>query len=226
MLIGYDERVPFGPEAAWRLSGEFREARPDCAARGWAPEFGLERACFSTRVGGLRLSYDFLRREGRLNRATTLPTGRDGAGNILVHFRKLPFRPEPGCWYYAAAQQAWGWLVAGVGGGVDRPVFPLCEDRLRKALSLDESPDLGPLGVARAIDAVRAELPGQCRTPLWDLYPRRAGHEECGVVGDTGRREDGVLVVNWHPEHPASGGALCWVLAGGEWEEFHPAEDE
>ena len=64
MLIGYDERVPFGPEAAWRLSGEFREARPDCAARGWAPEFGLERACFSTRVGGLYLSYDFLRRGG------------------------------------------------------------------------------------------------------------------------------------------------------------------
>ena len=29
------------------------------------------------------------------------------------------------------------------------------------------------------------------------------------------------LVVNWLPEHPASGGAVCWVLQGGEWQEYY-----
>ena len=225
MLIGYEGRAPFGAEVAERLSEELTAGRPGCVEEGWVPEFGLERVCLSTVVGGLKLSYGFLRAGGRLNTPTTLSTRRDESGNILVHFERLPLREESGCWYYAASQQAWGWVVAGVVGGVDRPAFPVCEGRLREVLAGLEDAEVGPLEVARAIDLVKKELAGECGTELWEVYPRGMAHGACEVEEDTGRWEEG-LVVNWHPEHPAGGGAVCWVLSEGEWRESFPVEGE
>ncbi len=220
MLIGYDGRSPFGFEVAYRLSGEMVNAHPECGVEGWSPKFGLSRVCLNTKVGGMLISREFLRPEGRVNVPMTRSSGRDSEGNIFLHFQKLPLNDEAGCWYYDAEKQAWGWSILGVGSGIDRPVFPACELRLREVLAGSESPAMGPLEVVRGIDEVKGERSLGCDVGLWEVYPQREGRDGCLVVAPTGRWGDG-LVINWLPEHPASGGAVCWVLQDGEWTESY-----
>ena len=224
MLVDYNGMAPFGADVAVRLSGEFEEARPDCAGEGWLPEFGLERTCTSTWIGGIFLSRSFLRPEGNMNVPTTRGTGRDEEGNIFLHFRRLPLRGEPGCWYYSASREVWAWSVPGVAEGIDWPVFPVCDARLRSVLLEARGAGFGPVDVARGIDRVRLELPRECPSARWSPYPRREAHEDCSVAVETGRWRN-AMVVNWHPDHPASGGAVCWVMIDGEWSESYPVEE-
>ena len=223
LLIDYVGRAPFGAETAWQLSEEFLKSREDCSEQGWEPEFGLEASCVSVTVGGVRISDHFIEYEGSLNTPRVLSTGMDRAGNILVHFQKLPFQEQSGCWYFSARGKSWAWVALGVGTGVDLPKFPVCEERLKELVVELDGPGFSSLDAARAIDIVRLEMPAQCGTALWGLYPRREGHDEC--AGDTGQLADGSILVNWHPEHRSSGGAICWKLSSdGEWLEIMPGD--
>jgi hypothetical protein len=230
MLIAYDGRVPFGPEAAADLSRELVANRQDCLEEGWSPDFDLERVCVTGTVGGVRIRKGLVHSAGVWSTAQALGTARDREGNILVHFRKLPFAEARGCWYYLAADRSWSWFVSGEdgGGGVDPPVFPACDALLRAMLLRGLSPDLGPLAVARAIDDVRLERGERCSAGLWEPYPSSGGYDFCGVDAPTGVAGDGSLVVNWQRSNPASGGSLCWVWTpgGAGWREYYPPEED
>ena len=225
LLLEHAPGEPLGAEVAWGLSERLLEFRPECGAQGWAPEFGFGRACRSPKVAGVLVSGDLLRFEGPTNRAVAGPTGRDGDGNVLVQFARMPLGERGGCWYYEARTWRWAWAVdggaMGQAMGVDLPGFPGCESLLEAELSAyldDGETEFLPVDAARAIDAVRTGSPGGCGTPLWGLYPRVSGWEGCGPGADTGVQEDGSLVVNWQELHPASDGSVCWMLEpGGGW---------
>ena len=226
MLIAYDGRVPFGPEAAAELSRELVSNRPECLEEGWSPDFDLERVCVTSTVGGVRIRKGLVYSSSAWDEAAALGTGRDVDGNILVHFRKLPLDDARGCWYYLASEKSWSWFVSGEGGGVDPSIFPACDALLRAVLLEDLSPGIGALDVARAIDDVRTELGEGCPARLWDLYPRAGGYGFCALDSPTGLSDDGSLVLNWQLAHPASGGALCWVwtLSDAVWREYYGSE--
>ena len=227
MLMAYDGRIPFGPEAARALSEELVSNRPECLEEGWSPEFDLGRVCVRDTVGGVRIRPGLIHSAGAWSPAQAVGTGRDGEGNILLHFKKLPLKDGRGCWYYLAGRRSWSWFAVGEGGGVDPRIFPECDALLRARLLGGLSPDLGPLDVARAIDEVRAVRGGGCPVGQWSLYPRSSGYGFCGIEAPTGLSADGSLVLNWQIGHPASGGALCWVWKpGGEgWREYYPPEE-
>ena len=227
MLIDYRGRVPFGPEVAEQLSDGMLSVRKDCGEEGWAPEFGLEIVCVGLRVSGLRISDGFVVWEGAKEKyPRVLSTRRDGNGNLLVHFKRLPFQESRGCWYYDTVRLSWAWVVSkdsGAEGGVDRPEFPVCEGYLRNLVDDVGGEGVRALEVARLVDRVRADLPSECETKLWDIYPRLSWNPGCEVQGDTGLLPDGSLLLNWHPEHLASDGAVCWLRNGesGEWRPFY-----
>ena len=122
-----------------------------------------------------------------MNIPTTKPSGKDDEGNIFLHFQKLPLRVNLAVGITGAKGQAWSWNVLGVGSGIDRPVFPECESRLREILAGSEAEAVGSLEVVRGIDDVKAELARECDVGLWDIYPQRGGREGCLVVAPTGR---------------------------------------
>ncbi len=232
MLVAYSGRVPLGPEVSWQLSGQLVKVRPDCLEKGWRPEFGLGVVCEDIRVGGVRMSDSFIRWEGaKEKRPRVLSTRKDGEGNILVHFERMPLEDAKGCWYYSAFYRTWFWVVLRderAVSGVDLPVFPSCEKRLGdliRALAL-EGGQVNALEVARFIDGVKLEFPEECGGGLWTLFPVDSFHPECPAGRDTGVGYDGAAVVNWHPRYPASDGAVCWVFpaGGSEWKSFY--EDE
>ena len=227
MLIEYRGRVPFSSQVALQLSRELGELRPDCPAQGWAPRFEPGLVCVTGSVSEVPISPRLTQRRHSLSTPQPLPTARDDRGNILVHFARLPLRDEAGCWYYRASRDAWAWLVSGVDSGVDRPRFPAC-DGLSRSLLAALTGEFGPLQIARALDKVRLQLPSECGSPLWDIFPASGSHEDCGVPGGTGRSPDGFLVVTWHEEHLPADGAVCWVLfpGGSEWRPYYPKEDE
>ena len=226
MLIDYRGRVLFGTNVALLLSRELRDLRPDCVEQGWEPLFEADLVCVSGRVAGIRISDALTWLPHSLAPPVALPTARDGRGNILVHFARLPLVDERGCWYYSASGEAWAWLVSGSGSGVDRPEFPACDHWLRELLSASAGEDFGPLHVARALDEVRLHLPDRCGSSLWDIFPASGSHEDCEVAGDTGLNPAGFLVITWHENHLPADGAVCWALPPGStgWEFFYPEE--
>ena len=228
MLIEYDGRVPFGVEVAWSLSEELKDLRPGCVDEGWNPLFDPGVACLSGSVAGISISPGLTRRLNSVAHPMALPTGRDGQGNILVHFERLPLVDGPGCWYYNSAGQAWAWSVLGDSLGVDRPRFPACSRLLRSLTAAVADEDFGSVHVARALDEVRRQLPAGCGSILWNPFPGPGSHEDCGVSGDTGLNDDGYLVITWHPGYLPADGSVCWTLAPGSssWEFFYPSESE
>ena len=227
MLIDYRGRVPFGSQVALQLSRELEELRPDCVAEGWAARFEADVVCVSGSVAGLPLSPGLTWRLQSLSKPQAAPTARDGGGNILVHFARLPFVEARGCWFYRSSSRTWAWFVSGGDSGVDRPRFPLCEGRLRDLISSPQE-GFGPLHVVRALDEVRLQLPSPCSSPLWDVFPSTDSHEDCGVPGGTWVNPEGFLVVTWHEDHTPADGAVCWALPPGgvEWEFSYPVEVE
>ena len=232
MVISYDGRVPFGPEVVGELSEDMKSARPDCVAQGWSPEFGLESVCTLTTIAGVRVREVFFRWEGsREPRPIARSTMRDDRGNIMVHFQKMPFHDGRGCWYYDSPALSWAWLVGGEDGprsGLDRSRFPGCEKYVRDLVdSLPDGEISGgeplALEVARAIDRVKFEFPSDCGK-LWNIYPQRDERADCEVSAPTGADDEGLLIINWHHEYPASDGSICWVRsgAGGDWRILHP----
>ena len=235
MLIGYEGRIKFGPEVVGELSEDMKEVRPDCVIEGWAPEFGLEPVCTNTRIGRMRVKDVFFRWEGRKEkRPIARATMRDDRGNIMVHFHRMPFSDGRGCWYYDSSTLSWAWLFGGESGlrsGIDRPQFPVCEKHLRNLLDEASLENFSALDVARLLDRVKLDAPSECGD-LWNIYPQRETRDDCEVSGSTGSVYDGAgvisLLVNWHLEHPASDGSVCWVrrVAGGEWELLHAVQVE
>ena len=237
MLINYDGRVPFGAEVVWSLSKDLKDLRPGCVDEGWNPHFDAGVACVSGSVAGIRISSGLTHRLNSVSHPMALATGRDGNGNILVHFERLPFVDGPGCWYYNSAGQVWAWSVLGGSLGVDRPRFPACGRLLRsltaaasdafwRSSSAAADEDFASVHVARALDEVRRQLPAVCGSPLWNPFPGPGSHEDCGVSGDTGWNDDGYLVITWHPGYLPADGSVCWTLAPGSqsWEFFYPRE--
>ena len=228
MLVDYGGRVSFGPEVAGRLSEEMRSARSDCVAGGWNPEFGLRPICVNAVVGGVRLKDGFLRYEGaKQKRPVVLSSRKDGGGNLLLHFERLPLEERSGCWYYLASRLSWFWAAFDASGsvesGVDRPVFPRCEAYLKELLAGVEPSRVSALFVARMLDLVKLELSSECAAGLWESYPRSEEREDCEVLGTTGVLGDGSLLINWHPDYPASDGAVCWVRpSDGDWRPSYP----
>ena len=231
MLIGYEGRIPFGAQVAWSLSEDFKGLHLDCVDdEGWTPLFDTGVVCRSGSIAGVGISRGLTYRLNSISRPQALPTGRDGNGNILVHFERVPLVDRPGCWYYNSVWQSWAWSIVGVGSGVDQPRFPDC-DRLLRSLSAAMAAgdqDFASVHVVRALDEVRRELPYRCGSLLWNPFPGLGSHEDCGVPGDTGLNEDGVLVVTWHPGYLPADGSVCWTLAPDSeyWEFFYPEEED
>ena len=86
--------------------------------------------------------------------------------------------------------------------------------------------DFGQIHVVRAIDEVRLQLPEECGTSLWSLFPSSGSHEDCGAAGNTGVNPEGFLVVSWQEEHLPWDNAVCWVLPEGSdvWEYYYVQE--
>ena len=227
MLLDYDGRLVFGAEVAWSLSEELKELRPDCVESGWNPVLDTGLTCVPGSIAGVDISLGLTRRLHSVALPRALPTGRDDRGNILVHFKRVPLVDRAGCWYYNSARMAWAWWVAGVGSGVDRPRFPVCDQRLRE-LAASDGGDFGPVHVARALDEARRQLSVECGSPLWKPFPESGSHSDCGVPGITGRNDDGALVITWHPDYLPADGSVCWVFLpdSGSWKFFYPRDDE
>ena len=180
MLIAHGGRTPFGPEVAQSLSEELLSNRPECLEEGWSPEFGLERVCVRDTVGGVRIRPGLIHSAGVWSPAQAVGTGRDGEGNILLHFQKLPLKGTRGCWYYLAGGRSWSWFAAGEGGGVDPRIFPECDALLRARVLDGLSPGLGPVDVARAIDEVRGVRGDGCPAGQWACIPVPRGTVSAG----------------------------------------------
>ena len=223
LLRGYWDRGPFGPETALRLSEQLEDERADCLEEGWSPEFSLRAVCEAGTVAGTEVSSLLVRREGSMRTRKALSSGKDGYGNILVQFEKLPLREGRGCWYYSAFSEAWSWVVLGEASGIDLPVFPACEARLKEKLLAGDVEALRVADVAAAIDSVKLELVAECGGVNWNIYPGSGGWAECSPVAGTGYQDGGLLVLNWQIGHLASDGAVCWVhdVGSGEWKSFH-----
>ena len=198
MLIGYEGRIKFGPEVVDELSENMKEVRLDCVIEGWAPEFGLEAVCTSTRIGRMRVKDVFFRWEGKKEkRPIARATMRDDRGNIMVHFQRMPFYDGKGCWYYSSSTLSWAWLVGGesrLRSGIDRPQFPVCEKHLRNLLDEVSLENFSALDVARLLDRVKLDAPSECGD-LWNIYPQRETRDDCEVSGSTGSVYDGVQVL-------------------------------
>ena len=215
MLVGYDGRVAFGPEVAEVLSDELLRARPDCAEAGWSPEFSLKALCIMPTLAGRWLPEAFRYHHGSTNRLHgTMATEH---GSVLVHFSKAPLADGPACWAFFAGDGVWVSFTSGVGELLDAPRFPWCEADLRLRLAGTLGQLLEAYQVVELIELVRADVEG-CETGGWDAFPRDSGYTSCGDRS-TGWYPGGDLVVNWHPEHLAAGGAACWVYTASsdEW---------
>ena len=226
MLIDYRGRVLFGSHVALLLSRELRDLRPDCVEQGWEPRFEANVVCGFGKVAGMRISNALTWQSHSLASSRALPTARDGRGNILVHFARLPLVDQRGCWYYSASRKAWAWKISGGDSAIDRPEFPVCDHRLQELLSASTDEDFGPLQVARALDEVRLQMSARCGSSLWDIFPASGSHEDCGVAGNTGLNPLGFLVITWHEDHIPADGAVCWALPPGStgWQFFYPKE--
>lgn len=227
MLIEYRGRIPFGSQAALLLSQDLRERRPDCVTEGWDPLFEVNLVCGSGSVAGMQISPGLTHRTHSLAPTRALPTARDRKGNILVHFARMPLVDARGCWYYNVTRESWAWLISGVGSGIDRPRFPVCDLRLQELVSASAGEDFGPLHVVRALDQVRFQLPSECGSSLWKIFPASGSHEACGAPGNTGLNPEGFLVITWHEDHLPADGAVCWALPPGStvWASFYPREE-
>lgn len=162
-LLDHEGFEEFGPEVVQRLSDEFRERRPDCAALGWDLGFPMVPVGTTHDVGAcgkllyffhpvldvnVHVSPSFMSedRNGRvegLMPTMMLPSFDFGEGRVsrpivLVHFDPLPLDPDGwGCWY--GSHEGWRWYEFGpVAGrafkGFDPGRYLECEDRLQLML--------------------------------------------------------------------------------------------
>lgn len=228
-LVGYVGRELFGPEVAWKMSGEFLEERPDCREEGWGPEFSLEAECVGLDVGSVQIGNAFVVWEGaREKSARVLSSRKDEWGNILLHFSRMPLQEGSGCWYYRASDETWVWVVrkgSKVENGVDNPDLSGCDSLLKAELRrLPAGFSLADVG--RAVDRVVGVGRG-CQTSFWRVFPRLEPDEGCGVDSETGDLGEGGRVVHWHEDYRPYDGAVCWVLerSWGLWKVYGPAEE-
>ena len=223
LLKGYSGDSVFGATVAEGIAETLLERRADCASDGWSPVFKLGRVCTQRSVGGVGLPNGLLRYEGSLGVPRSVGTVRDGEGNLLVHFEKLPLGEGRGCWFYEVRTRRWAWFAEGVGKGVDVAKFPRCEAGLRQ-LVVDgaEGGEVDSHRVAQWIDEVRLRDPVGCPEEFWNPYASNDGHQDCGEGWGTGVIPDGRIVVNWREGFRVGSGAVCWVVSPGgtEWEEY------
>lgn len=236
-LINYRGPEFFGAEVARRLSEEMVESRPDCVEEGWSPEFSILAVCKRVRVTGERdSSVPNVFTVKNLGERRLGPSMRELAyGRILLHFSRMPFRDEGGCWYYRADHRRWYWNVRGSGlrpdgsgGGVvqdvewgrDEPVFEQCDALLGILVPklIGAGAELDSLLVADAIDRVRLQVPEHCSAVgpyghyLWSTYPSDLPQQECPVQQGTGGLGDDRYVIHFADGHFDAQGRPCWVL--------------
>ena len=214
MLLEYDGRDPFGAETAILVSNELLLERPDCAFSGWAPEPSLERVCRLSEVGGADLPDGLVRLVGDFNRREADITRRDDVGNVLIHFGRMPLADVSGCWFYSAGLMIWYWTLESGVVGFDRVVLTGCDFALQSRLL--EAEFVSAVDVVRMSEAVRGDYPDSCGVSAWRQYPQLRPGEDCSIQSETGMFRDGSFVVNWHPEFPASDGAICWYWSSAE----------
>ena len=226
-LVAYDKDAVFGPEVVDRLAREFLSERTDCGEVGWSPVFDFDRVCTEAKWryvgyidGGLR------RPKGSGGVSEAVGTARSKNGSMLIHFAKVPMVDWKGCWYYKANGRSWSWFVGGDpfgSQGLDEPVFPWCETRLKSLLESEAS--AGSLSAARIgqlVQYVYFEFGDKCPRHVWSPLPLDGSTPVCGDGWSTGILDDGTVVVNWYDEFTPVSGARCWVLPSGgdEWEEY------
>ena len=239
-LVNYRGDQPFGPETVVSLSDRLLERRPDCAEQGWAPELSLGQVCWLPNFAGHPLPPSLIFQ--RFTRFYANPTSSGDNGLLIIHFTRLPFQEVAGCWVFAPRSQQWRWMHVTESSlpytgpeihasGLDKPSFLSCETALRLYLSeyLLVHPEEGVLvsDVADGIDYLRLHAPRQCGTSIgsgssrffyWQPFPQAASRDGCVVSAPTGVNSDGILVVNWHPDHSDSQGNICWALdTEGQW---------
>ena len=129
LLVDYGPH--FSHEDASSLSEELKKLRPDCAEAGWNPitpsagRHNSPKYYCGTTVAGTEISRELTyKRLSTSSSRYARPTGRDGKGNILIHFEKLPLVDSPGCWYYKADDQTWSWSVSKGNMGIDQARVP------------------------------------------------------------------------------------------------------
>ena len=209
-----------------RGMADFRALRPDCNAVVFAPEFSAGPRCRDgDRVGGVRVGSFFSRGEAHNYDLELLGTRKSGAGDMLVHFARLPERTGPGCWYYQARAGRWLETVPGGSGSaaaVPAPTaapvaggFRVCDDALRRRFASE--PDLvNALLMQSVIDQVATGL-AECSAG-WEPRVSEARLAARCPVRDSGWAADGSIVVHWSGS--PGDGASCWVYdpSSGEWE--------
>lgn len=234
-LINYRGPEAFGAEVAKRLSDAMLEVRPDCVEEGWSPSFSNLAVCRRIKVTGSQDSgVPTLFTVRNLGEQRLGPSMRELAyGRILLHFGKLPYREEGGCWYYRADNRIWYWNVRGVvtdgsGGalvqdiesGRDLPAFGQCDALLGILVPklIGAGAELDSLLVANAIDRVRLQVPEHCADVgpyghyLWSTYPRAVPQPGCPEDAPTGGLGDDRYVIHFADGHFDAEGRPCWVL--------------
>ena len=238
-LINYAGPESFGAEVATRLSEEMLEGRPDCVEQGWTPVFSNLAVCRRVKVTGAADSgVPTTFTVSSLRQVRLGPSIRETAyGRILLHFAKLPFRDEGGCWYYRADNRNWYWNVRGqlagssrfqdIDSGRDEPVFEQCDSLLEILVPklIAAGAELDSLLVANAIDRIRLQVHEHCAATgpygnyLWSTYPRALPQNGCPVSVPTGALGEDRYVIHWADGHFDARGRPCWVLEPVEGED-------
>lgn len=211
------------------------EAREGCGDSGWQPVFSFHTGCPGRyrEIDGIEISAQLRVLRYEVKTPFLGPTARDGAGNILVHFRELPREDISGCWYYSARERIWLWSGPHPASehrlreGREPYVFPECGYMLRRHFAGFSGDAFSVAAAARLMDRVRLDHSTQCDDPNWDFFPQRAAREHCQPQQETGFDAGGdLLVVNWHEHYSPRDGAVCWVLERGTgvWYDYYGEE--
>ena len=208
----FPEGLMFRSESAETLSDLLVSRRADCGEV-WAPEFNYRVSCVGGDIGGEIFGSGLVRFEGSFGDRFALPTRAGDAGDVLIHFSRMPDREGPGCWYFSSREVVWWWAVVDAEGSVvewgrDPVLYPVCDLVLQdEILAADR---VRPADVARLVAEVRRDYEGYCDVVGWNMFPRIGGNEGCDIFAPTGMFEDGSVVVNFSPDYPATDGSLCW----------------
>ena len=212
LVAEYPVGLLFRSESAESLAELLAARRSDCG-EGWAPAFNYRVSCVGGGIGGELFGAGLVRFVGSFGDRLALPTQRGEVGDVLIHFSRLPDREGRGCWYYSAAQEVWWWAEVNSEGtvrdwGREPVLYPICDFVLQDRILA--GPRVRAADVARLVAEVRREYAGYCDVNGWNMFPRLGGNQGCDIVAPTGIFEDGSVVVNFHPDYPATDGSVCW----------------
>ena len=202
---------------------DFRGERPDCIYGKFDPIISEHPVCHrSDTVAGVRVSAVHSVGESYNHNVRLGPTRSDNAGNVLIHFRRVPVGRDAGCWYYVHSTGRWH--VETVAQAPVRPTIgptPLtpqagvptlpgpgyrqCDAELRSLLLAQSSG--APLDVAGSVLQVETGL-GQCSLGWRPVVSEAQVSPACPAL-ETGRYSSGALIIHW--SDPPHDGSSCWI---------------